>query len=129
MASGVTWTTGAGEDVHFIHSFDTDGRDLQQAGYLVELREREGRWLIVFGPAGEREAIGRTEAQIDGAWASQILSAEMSPIEALERRLSRPVPRPLEHLRAMVAGRRLVRVASRAAAIAPAPVALRRSAS
>jgi len=121
MASA--WTHGGShDDVHFIHCFDTDRRDLLRGGYLLELRESEGRWLIVAGPADEHGALRRAEAQIDGAWASQILSAEMSPLDALECRLGSQFGPPLQALRATVGGRRLLRTASRTAEAVPAPV-------
>jgi chromosome partitioning protein len=104
--------------VHFIHTFDTDSRDLQRCGYLLELRERTGRLLLVAAVSGQDEsgdATGRAEAQIDSSWATDILSGGMSPLEALERRLGPRSPLILEEVRAAAHGRRLQRINSRAA--------------
>lgn len=114
---------GAGEsDVHFVHTFDTERRDVLRGDSFIELREGDGRWLIIAGP----NATGAcAEAQIDNVWAAQILSGEMSPLEALEYRLGSPLRGPLHALRAMVGGRRIVRTASRTAEPA-APIAMQR---
>jgi hypothetical protein len=53
-------------------------------------------------------------AQIDSAWAVQILSGVMSPLTALERRLGRPLAL-LETVRVIVGGRRIQRIDSRVA--------------
>ncbi len=103
-------------DVSFVHRFDTERRDLERCGHLLELREREGTWFVVAGRSGSDEVADltrRAQAQIDGSWACQILSGEMSPLAALERRLGRPGPRAVEDIRAIVGGRRLRRIDSR----------------
>jgi hypothetical protein len=56
---------------------------------------------------------GRALAQIDGSWALQILSGEMSPLTALDRRLGRPGPRTVENIRAIVGGRSVRRIDAR----------------
>jgi hypothetical protein len=105
------------DDVTFVHSFDTGQRDLQRCGYVLELRERPGSFLVVAArsdsAADNAQVTGRAQAQIDRRWAIQILSGAMSPLTALERRLGPPVPRVIEIVRALV-GRSLLRVDSRA---------------
>ncbi|HEX3693006.1 MAG TPA: ParA family protein [Solirubrobacteraceae bacterium] len=102
--------------VHFIHGFDTDDRDLQKCGYVLELHERSGSLTVVAarpgdqGPEGNRRAL----AEIDRCWAVEILSGAISPLAALARRLGAPRPRLVEHLVAIVGGRRLRRIGSRA---------------
>ena len=105
----------AAEGVHFVHSFDTDARDLQRCGYLLELRERSGTLQIVAARSGSDEdqtdTTSRTQAQIDGRWATEILSGAMSPLTALEHRLGRSAL--IEALDAVIAGRPLRRFESR----------------
>jgi hypothetical protein len=83
-------------DVNFVHRFDTDRRDLQRSGYVLELREGPGSLIVAVTRSGadhERgDPLRRAEAQIDGWWATQILSGQMSPLEALERRIGTRVP-------------------------------------
>ncbi len=103
-------------DLHVVHTFDTDRRDLQRCGYALELQERNGSFLIVATRVGaHRQADDRSQAQvqIDRAWATDILAGAMSPMMALDRRLGPPTPALVEHVRATVAGRRLLRVESR----------------
>lgn len=102
-------------DVDFVHTFDTDLRDLQRGGYVLELRERPGSLLVV---AAQSDTNGGAEskpaqAQVDGWWATQILTGEMSPLAALQRRLGSPVPQLVESVDAVVNGRRLHRIESR----------------
>ena len=89
---------------HFVHSFDTDGRDLARCGYVLELHERNGSWLLVTSGA---------HVQIDRSWAFDILSGTMSPLVALERRIGRPAPPQFESVRMLVGGRGLQRIDSR----------------
>jgi chromosome partitioning protein len=111
------------DDVHFIHSFDTDNRDLQVCGYFVELHERAGRFFLVAGVSGHEggDETGRAQAQIDGSWATGILSGTLSPLDALERRLGQRPRIMLEEVRASTHGRRLQRLNSRAADHAAVP--------
>jgi chromosome partitioning protein len=105
-------------DVSFVHTFDTERRDLERCGHVLELREHKGSLLIVAARSGNDDLgdmTRRAQAQIDGSWALQILSGEMSPLAALERRLGRPGPRAVEHIRALVGGRRLRRIGTRVA--------------
>jgi cellulose biosynthesis protein BcsQ len=105
-------------DVEFVHRFDTEGRDLERCGHVLELRERKGSLFILAARSGGEDVAdvtGRAQAQIDGSWALQILSGEMSPLAALERRLARPGPHVVDHIRAVVGGRRLRRIDTRAA--------------
>src|SRR5215831_11726754 len=94
--------------MHFIHRFDTDRRDLQRLGYLLELRERPGSLLVVATRFGD----GSVQAPIDKGWAAEILSGTMSPLTALEQRLGAALPSLLTDLRVIVGGRRLARVDS-----------------
>jgi len=109
---------GEEEASYFVHGFDTEQRDLQRNGYLLELRERKGGLLIVAAQSGEDEVPsvnGRAHVQIDSTWALRILAAEMSPLEALERRLGRPGPPILQSIREIVNGQSLRRTATRLA--------------
>jgi hypothetical protein len=101
--------------VSFVHRFDTEQRDLERCGYVLELRERKRVQLIVAAKSGDDEAemSGRAQAQIDGSWALQILSGEMSPLAALDRRLGRPGPRAVENIRSIVGGRSVRRMDAR----------------
>jgi chromosome partitioning protein len=103
-------------DVSFVHRFDTEQRDLERCGYVLELRERKRGLLIVATKSGsddEAEMSGRAQAQIDGSWALQILSGEMSPLAALDRRLGRPGPRAVENIRSIVGGQSVRRMDAR----------------
>jgi chromosome partitioning protein len=103
-------------DVSFLHRFDTDRRDLEKSGRVLELHERNGSFFVVASVLeGDRRADGsaRTEVQIDKAWAVQILAGSMSPLTALERRLGRPEPHVVEEIRWIAAGRKLRRVDTR----------------
>lgn len=108
-----------GSAVHFVHRFDTQPRDLQRCGYVLELRERTASFSVVAarsdnttGPDGGPAS---AEAGIDGWWAMQILSGAMSPLAVLERRLSPPQSQLLESVRAIVGAGRLLRLDSRSA--------------
>jgi chromosome partitioning protein len=101
----------AGESV--VHRFDTDQLDLEHHGHALELHEqRNGGFILLARCAGSRSEAGRAEARIDRSWTLQILTGEISALEALERRLRSPLPRVLEHVRAAAKGRQLRRVDS-----------------
>jgi cellulose biosynthesis protein BcsQ len=106
-------------DFDFVHRFDTDGRDLQRRGYVLELRERTGSLRVVAARSGSGDDAAdtgiRVEAHIDGCWAMEILSGVISPLEALGRRLDTPKPLLFENIVAIVSDRKLLRVGSRAA--------------
>lgn len=109
-----------GSDAQFVHSFDTDGRDLERRGYVLELHERSGHFLLVAARSArdaEDAAPDTTEAQvqIDRRWGTQILSGGRSPLAALERRAGEPLPRLIDQLRATVGERTLRRIDSRLA--------------
>jgi chromosome partitioning protein len=108
-----------GGDVHFVHSFDIEGRDLQRCGYVLELHERKGGLHVVAARSGsdddEADTSQRAEIQIDNRWAMEILSGAMSPLAALERRLGTPKLSVVENVIAIVGGRRLQRIGSRVA--------------
>ncbi|HEY7291761.1 MAG TPA: ParA family protein [Vicinamibacterales bacterium] len=99
----------AGEDAGFdvVHRFDTENQDLEQHGHRLELRERAGVEFVVVARA---KASGRAEARIDRSWTVQILTGELSPLDALERRIGPTGPRAVEHVRNAAQGRRLLRV-------------------
>ena len=112
----VTKPTAVASSVEFIHSFDTDDRDLERCGYLLELRECAGRLTVVATGSDAGASADdpvRAEARIDGWWATQILAGSMCPLAVLERRLGPPVPLILERLRTTLRDKRLVRVGSR----------------
>jgi chromosome partitioning protein len=108
------------EEVHFVHSFDTEGRDLQRCGYVLELHERAGSFTVVAARsslAGDRNSFSEcAEVQVDSSWATQILSGAKSPLAVLERRLRPPQSWLLQDVRATVGGARLRRLASGVAA-------------
>ena len=97
----------AGVDV--VHRFDSERRDLEHRGYALELRERAGGEFIVVARSDKE---GRTEARIDRSWTVQILAGQLSPLEALERRIGPPA-HAIAHIRAAVNGRHLRRVDTR----------------
>jgi len=110
----------AAQDVQFVHRFDTEQQDLERSGHVLELRELGGRVFVVSARSDSDEAAGAHEeaqARIDSAWAVQILSGELSPLAALERRLGCPGPRPLESIHHTIAGRKLRRTDTRVATI------------
>ena len=95
-----------------VHRFDTEGRDLERCGYVLELRE-EGRSLLVVATRSASDDLKdptSAHARIDGSWALQILSDELSPLEALERRLGHSGM--VGQIRAVVGVRRLLRTQS-----------------
>jgi hypothetical protein len=106
-------------ETEFVHSFDTDGRELERCGYALELRERTGNMRVVAARSrGDDDRTGMTEgvqAQIDNCWALEILSGLLSPLVALERRLSAPKPQLVEKFNVIVGERRLQRIGSRVA--------------
>jgi chromosome partitioning protein len=95
----------AGVDV--VHRFDSERRDLEHCGYALELRERAGGEFIVCARSDDE---GPAEARIDRSWTIQILAGQLSPLEALERRIGPPPPQAVEHIRTAVNGRQLRRV-------------------
>jgi hypothetical protein len=113
--------SSAEDEVHFVHSFDTDGSDLRRCGYVLELREGPDRLVVVAARSGagkdDTDSAGRTHARIDSWWATQILSGMMSPLTALERRFVSPRPVLVENLRAIVRGEKLRRIESRAGSL------------
>ena len=115
------------EEVHFVHSFDTEGRDLQRCGYVLELHERAGSFTVVAARsslAGDRNSLSEcTEVQVDRSWATQILSGAKSPLAVLERRLRPPQSWLLQDVRATVGGAGLRRLNSSVAATAERSVA------
>jgi chromosome partitioning protein len=106
-------------ETEFVHRFDTDGRDLERRGYVLALRERTGNMRVVAARSrGDDDRTGMTEgvqAQIDNCWALEILSGLLSPLVALERRLSTPKPPLVEKFSAIVGEQRLQRIESRVA--------------
>jgi chromosome partitioning protein len=113
-------TKSAHSDMQFVHSFDTDRRDLQRCGCALELRERSDTFILAASRSGADRAEGRddaatcVQAQVDARWATQILSGALSPLVALERRLGHPTPPLVGHLRTAVSDRALRRVNSSA---------------
>jgi hypothetical protein len=111
----VTESSGPGT-AYVAHRFDTEDRDLERRGYLLELHERREKLSVVIArSAGDDGAdpAARAHVQIDRSWAIEILSRALSPLAPLERRLGRPWPELLENVRAIVGDRSLQRVDSR----------------
>ena len=100
---------------YLAHTFDTEDATLRRAGYRVRLIEEPGRFLISVVKATltrEEELIDCREqrsAKIDGGWAAQILTGQLSPISVIERRIRHPLA---AELRALTADRTLARVES-----------------
>lgn len=100
---------------YLAHTFDTDDAALRRAGYHVQLIEEPERFLISVVKAGvtqEEEPIHPREqrsAKIDGGWAAQILTGQLSPLSVLDRRIRHPL---VAELRALTADRALARVES-----------------
>lgn len=111
-------------DVDFVHTFDTDGRDLQRAGYVLELRERPGNLHVVAARSGRDQdgaaSTSQVDARIDSVWARQILSGATSPLSVLQVRLPRPLPGLVDRVCALVAGQTIRRIDSRVASQADA---------
>jgi hypothetical protein len=97
-----------------VHSFDTEAHDLMRSGHVLELREYPVGLVVVAGRLND-DGVDLSPAQvnIDGSWALQILSGELSPIAVFDRRLRRPGPRAVEAIREIVGGRKLCRIDSR----------------
>ena len=116
-AQALEGTLHGKNDVCFVHNFDTDNRDLQRFGYVLELRERAGRLHLVCARSDSEDRGHNptkfTQARIDSCWAVELLSGTMSPLEVLQRRLVTPMPELIEKVMAIVDGRRLRRVGSR----------------
>ena len=99
-----------------VHRFDTEGRDLEQHGYLLELREcRRSLFFVAAESRTDQVAdpMRRAQARVDALWALEILAGEMSPLAALDRRLGRPGPRVVEDIHVIVDGRALRRIETR----------------
>ena len=107
----------------FVHRFDTERRDLERGGHLLELREGNGGFFVVASPleTTRTDTSARSEVQIDNSWAVQILTEEMSPLAALERRLGAPGPVAVQELRRLAGTRKLRRVATPCGAGTPEP--------
>jgi cellulose biosynthesis protein BcsQ len=96
-----------------VHRFDTEGRDLERCGYVLELREETRSLLVVAARSGTdavKDPTSGAQARIDGSWALQILSGELSPLAALERRLGDSGT--VGKIRTVVGARRLLRTQS-----------------
>jgi hypothetical protein len=103
--------TGSNGDT-VVHSFDTADGDLARSGYVLELHECPAALLVVAGRANADD-VSRSQVQIDGSWALQVLSGDVSPLVILDRRLGRPGPAVLQEIRSIVGKRRLCRIDSR----------------
>jgi cellulose biosynthesis protein BcsQ len=116
-------------DVNFVHRFDTNRRDLQSCGYVLELREQPNCIIIVVVRSRTADqlddSIGRAEVQIDGCLAAQILSGQMSPLEVIERKIGASAAWLIAPLRSATGGQSLRRIASVVATARPSR-ALRR---
>jgi cellulose biosynthesis protein BcsQ len=114
QAGGPTQSIDVRESVT-IHSFDTEHRALTESGHVLELHESTAGMAVVAGRVSGAFATDRdrVEVQIDGSWALQILSGEMSPFAVLERRVGRSGPPLVQEMRAMIGKRRLFRTDSR----------------
>jgi len=100
---------------YLAHTFDTDDAALRRAGYRVQLIEEPERFLISIVKAKvpqDDDLIYPREqrsAKIDGAWAAQILTGQLSPISVIDRRIRHPLA---AELHALTADRPLARVGS-----------------
>ena len=74
--------------MQFVHSFDTEGRDLARDGYVIELREYTGRLLLAVEGRATADASQSSllaEISLDNGTAVELLSGARSPLEVLER--------------------------------------------
>jgi len=129
-STGLPGSAHVDADTWVIHTFDTEPRDLQQSGHVLELHERRGTLFVGVARCGSdvaADVTGQAQVQIDGTWAVEILSGVMSPLAALERRLGDAAPRLIANVRALIGERPLKRIDSRNApssteAVAPPAV-------
>jgi len=116
-------------DVNFAHRFDTDRRDLQRCGYLLELRERSEFLIVALSRSSTADqlddSIGRIEVQIDRSRATQILSGQMLPLEVIERKIGASAAWLIEPVRAAAGQQSLRRIASVVATARPSRAHLR----
>jgi chromosome partitioning protein len=116
-------------DVNFAHRFDTDSRDLQRCGYVLELLERPDCLILAVARSSTADqlddSIGRAEVQIDRCWATQILSGQRSPLEVIERRIGASAAWLIEPVRAAAGRQSLRRIASVVATARPSRAHLR----
>ena len=80
------------------HIFDTEDGVLCRDGYLLQLLEEPGAFAVALetrqnsdGRASQHEEM--QVATIDRGWAADILAGYLSPINVLERRIARPIPK------------------------------------
>jgi hypothetical protein len=102
--------------IDFVHSFDTEGRDLERCGYVLPLHECPGRMRVVAKRSAtdaDEPGTALAEANVDSTWAQQILSGVMSPLSVLQCRLGASAPGTLSMMAALVGKDRLQRVHSR----------------
>jgi cellulose biosynthesis protein BcsQ len=120
-------TTNSG--VNFAHRFDTDSRDLQRCGYVLELRERADCLIVAVARSSTADqlddSIGKAEVQIDRSWATQILAGQMSPLEVIERKIGASAAWLIEPVRAAAGRQSLRRIASVVATARPSRAHLR----
>ena len=104
-------------DAQFVHRFDTDRGDLQDAGYVIEMREDSGRFVVVAARSPfdnvTVDPVAAVRVEVDSWWARQILSGAMSPLSAIERRFGQPLPSLIASIGSIVGGRELGRIESR----------------
>jgi len=111
----------ASAGVQVVHRFDTEDRDLERRGYGLELDERSGIFRLVVARLDSEDAESpqpasrRAQVQIDARWATQILSGQRSPLDAIERRSRQPLPPMVRHVRTILQDRPLQRLDSRLA--------------
>ena len=112
----------AASDVHFVHHFDTEDRDLQRHGYVLQLHESAGSLSVVAARASSQQWIDETQrvqADIDRCWAVEILSGAMSPLAAFEHSLDTSTPPLIETITAAVDGRNLQVLTSSSTILVP----------
>ena len=104
-------------EAHLVHRFDTDRRDLQHAGYVIEMREDSGRFVVVAARSPSDDVtvdpVAAMRVEVDSWWAMQILSGAMSPLSAIERRLGQPLPSMIASIGSIVDKRKLGWIESR----------------
>jgi hypothetical protein len=106
------------DDGGVVHRFDTEHRDLERGGYVLELHEQQERLLVIVSKPDGSARVNAPEqlaqVRIDSSWALEILAGTMSPLAALEQRSGRPASAVVQGARALVGARKLRRVDSRA---------------
>jgi hypothetical protein len=100
LARALAPSADAPASVEVAHSFDTDEHGVARLGYCLRLVERQGTFEVLLTGHGDETGSAqsppagapRWATQVDAAWAAQVLSGKLSPLEVLRRRLQGGLP-------------------------------------